>query len=108
MCQIKVARYKDDKHEFKNGFSSCPVLTGAYSQASFARCRLQPGCEVEPKRYPLEEHNQIFVFFGGKGFITTPREAWNITEVSVFVPEFDKEPFVIRTSADYSDRKSVV
>lgn len=100
VCQIKVARYKDDKHAFENGFSSCPVLTGAYSQASFARCRLQPGCEVEPKRYPLEEHNQIFVFFGGKGFITTPREAWNITEVSVFVPEFDKEPFVIRTSAD--------
>jgi hypothetical protein len=100
MSGIKIARYKDDVHEFRCGFSRCPALEGAYGQASFARCKLLPGSEIKPERHALEEHNQLFLFFGGRGYITTPRKAWNIVEPSVFVPEFDREEFAFRSSAD--------
>jgi hypothetical protein len=100
MSKIKIARYSDDVHEFKDGFSSCPVLVGEYDQASFSRNKLSPGNSVKPERYALDEHNQLFFFFGGRGFVTTPRRAWNITEPSVFVPEFDKEEFIIHASCD--------
>lgn len=100
MSKIRVARYEDDRHDFKDGFSSCPILVGEYDQASFSRCKLLPGSSVTPKRYALEEHNQLFVFFGGKGFVTTPRNAWNVTEASVFVPQFDREEFTIHAAAD--------
>jgi hypothetical protein len=100
MSGIRIARYKDDKHEFKDGFSSCPILIDEYGQAAFARSRLLPGNRLTPELYAMEERCQIFIFFGGRGFVTTPRNAWNITEVSVFVPHFDREEFVIHSSKD--------
>ena len=53
-----------------------------------------------PDVYSVTEHNQLFFFTKGKGYITTPRQAWNINEPGVFVPEFDTERFTITCSAD--------
>ena len=53
-------------------------------------------CVHEEDVYKLEEHNQVFLFMSGTGYVKTPRMVYNITEVAVFVPEFDKEKFVIR------------
>lgn len=100
MNLIKVARHKDVKYEYVNGFSKFPVLAGEYDQASFEMCSLKPGCKIVPDLYSVTEHNQLFIFTKGKGFITTPRTAFNITEVSVFVPEFNKETFEIHASID--------
>lgn len=100
MSLVKIARHADVKHEFINGFSCQPVLAGAYDQARFAKCALAPGHSIAPETFSITQNNQLFIFTRGKGFITTPRKAWNITEVGVFVPEFDREVFEIHASAD--------
>ena len=76
------------------------VLENAFDQACFAHCALQPGHSITPDVYSVTEHNQLFFFTKGKGYITTPRQAWNINEPGVFVPEFDTERFTITCSAD--------
>jgi hypothetical protein len=100
MATIKVSKRKDIVHSFENGLSKQKILVGEYSQAAFETCAMQPGAQWTPHRYKVEEKNQIFLFTSGKGYITTPRKAFNITEVSVFVPEFDTEVFEIHASAD--------
>ena len=88
MSLIQVARYSDVKYDFKDGFARVPVLENAFDQACFAHCALQPGHSITPDVYSVTEHNQLFFFTKGKGYITTPRQAWNINEPGVFVPEF--------------------
>ena len=100
MSQIKVARYSGVKYEFVDGYARVPVLEGEFDQAHFAHCALQPGCSITPEVYSVTEHNQLFIFTKGKGYVTTPRQAWNIREHGVFVPEFDAERFTITCSAD--------
>ena len=100
MSQIKVARYSGVKYEFVDGYARVPVLEGEFDQAHFAHCALQPGCSITPEVYSVTEHNQLFIFTKGKGYVTTPRQAWNINEPGVFVPEFDSERFTITCSAD--------
>ena len=100
MSLIQVARYSDVKYDFKDGFARVPVLENAFDQASFAHCALQPGHSVSPAVFSVTEHNQIFFFTKGKGYVTTPRQAWNINEPGVFVPEFDSERFTITCSAE--------
>ena len=100
MSQIKVARYSGVKYEFVDGYARVPVLEGEFDQAHFAHCALQPGCSITPEVYSVTEHNQLFIFTKGKGYVTTPRQAWNIREPGVFVPEFDAERFTITCSAD--------
>ena len=100
MSLIQVARYSDVKYDFKDGYACVPVLEEAFDQARFAHCALQPGHSLTPDVYSVTEHNQLFIFTKGKGYVTTPREAWNVTEPGVFVPEFDTERFTITCSAD--------
>ena len=100
MSLIQVARYSDVKYDFKDGYACVPVLEGAFDQARFAHCALQSGHSITPDVYSVTEHNQHFIFTKGKGYVTTPRQAWNVTEPGVFVPEFDSERFTITCSAD--------
>lgn len=100
MSKVKIARHADVKHTFENGFSSQAVLEGAYDQARFAKCALIPGHSITPRTFSITQNNQLFIFTRGKGIITTPRKAWNITETGVFVPEFDREIFEIHASTD--------
>ena len=95
-----MARYSGVKYEFVDGYARVPVLEGEFDQAHFAHCALQPGCSITPEVYSVTEHNQLFIFTKGKGYVTTPRQAWNIREPGVFVPEFDAERFTITCSAD--------
>ncbi len=97
---ITVAKHKDVKYEYKDGYARQEILEGVYDQARFFKCALLPGSSIKPKTFSITEHNQLFIFTRGKGFITTPRRAWNITEVGVFIPEFDKEEFTINASSD--------
>lgn len=100
MSLIQVARYSDVKYDFKDGYARVPVLEGAFDQAHFAHCALQSGHSITPDVYSVTEHNQLFIFTKGKGYVTTPRQAWNVTEPGVFVPKFDSERFTITCSAD--------
>ena len=44
----------------------------------------------------------------GKGYIVTPRRVFNITEVSVFVPDFDKESVTFHCAADAKETMEIV
>lgn len=100
MSTVKIAHYADVSFNYQNGYAECPVLVDVFDQASFAHCSLKPGHSISPEIYSATEHNQIFLFYQGKGHITTPREAFNIRETTVFVPDFDKESFTITCAAD--------
>ena len=71
MSQIKVARYSGVKYEFVDGYARVPVLEGEFDQAHFAHCALQPGCSITPEVYSVTEHNQLFIFTKGKGYVTS-------------------------------------
>ena len=77
MSLIQVARYSDVKYDFKDGFARVPVLENAFDQDCFAHCALQPGHSITPDVYSVTEHNQLFFFTKGKGYITTPRQAYS-------------------------------
>ncbi len=100
MSLIKISKGSEINHSYENGMSIVPVLEGECGDASFARVSLLPGAEWRPQIYKLTEHNQVFLFTSGRGYIQTPRQIFNIKEVSVFVPEFDVEEFVIKNVAD--------
>lgn len=100
MSQIKIAHTGEFQHEYKDGYSAVPFLEGAYDQARLEKCSLLPGHSVTPEVYGIKQNNQIFLFLQGKGYVATPREAFNIREVAVFVPEFDRERFTITASKD--------
>lgn len=100
MALIKVAREADLRRHFVDGLSRQAVLVGEYAAASFEKCALKAGAVWAPPLYAMEERQQLFLFSKGAGYITTPRRAFNITEVSVFVPEFDSESFEIHAASD--------
>lgn len=108
MSLIQVARYSDVKYDFKDGYACVPVLEGAFDQARFAHCALQSGHSITPDVYSVTEHNQLFIFTKGKGYIVTPRRVFNITEVCVFVPDFDKESFTFHCAADAKETMEIV
>ena len=103
MSVIKVARETDIRHQFTNGLSRQPVLVGEYTAAAFEKCSLKPGGRWAPKLYGATEKHQLFLFSRGAGYITTPRRAFSVVEICVFVPEFDHEPFEIHAASDSTD-----
>lgn len=99
MGLVKVSREKDVIYDFdKNGVAIVPILVGECRDCKLERVAIEQGCNWTPKKYKLEEHNQIFLIMDGEGYIKTPRRVFNIDEQAVFVPEFDKEPFTIHCS----------
>ena len=59
-----------------------PILEGECKDCALERVSIQPGCEWSPDVYKLEEHNQVFLFMSGTGYVKTPRMVYNITAVS--------------------------
>jgi len=108
MGLIKIAKGSDAKHVYKDGISKLPMLVGEYKDAAFERVSLKAGAKWTPEIYKLTEHNQVFLFTGGKGYIRTPRQVFNIKEVSVFVPEFDVEEFTIICPADAKETLELI
>ena len=109
MSFVKVSRNADIVYNYdENGIAHVPILEGECKDCALERVSIQPGCEWSPDVYKLEEHNQVFLFMSGTGYVKTPRMVYNITEVAVFVPEFDKEKFVIRCAADSKEPLNIL
>ena len=108
MALVKISKGADIRLEYTDGVSRVPVLEGAYKDAAVERISLQPGAELSPALYSKTEHNQVFLITAGKGYIATPRRVFNITEVSVFVPDFDKEQFTFHCAADAKECMEIV
>jgi len=101
MSLVKISRYADATPNFDNScVSRIPVLVGTYSQTTFTRTAIKQNGSFEPELYEFGDKVQIFLFFSGRGYITTPRDAFNIDETCVFVPDFDKEKIIIHAAKD--------
>ena len=108
MALVKISRGTDIQHKYTDGVSRVSVLEGAYKDATVERVSLQPGADFTPETYTREQHNQVFLVTAGKGYIVTPRRVFNIKEVSVFVPDFDKETFTFHCAADAKETMEIV
>ena len=108
MALVKISRGADIQHNYVNGVSRVSILEGAYKDATVERISLQPGADFSAELYTREQHNQVFLITAGKGYIVTPRRVFNITEVSVFVPDFDKESVTFHCAADAKETMEIV
>lgn len=97
MSAIKFHKASEYKKVFsENGLARQSVLTGEYKDVAIYKCTLAAGAKWEPELYPQQEKVQILLFTEGTGYVATPHKAFQIEEVSVFVPRFDQESFFIQ------------
>lgn len=74
---------------------SIPILDGACDRVRVSRCTVRAGADWTPELYPRPGVTQMLLFLNAGGYVTTPTQAFSITEPALFVPEFDKEPFTV-------------
>lgn len=103
MSAIKFHKASEYKKVFnENGLARQSVLTGEYKDVAIYKCTLAAGAKWEPELYPQQEKVQILLFTEGTGYVATPHKAFQIEEVSVFVPRFDQERFFIQADSELS------
>lgn len=85
-----------------NGLARQSVLTDEYKDVAIYKCTLAAGAKWEPELYPEHEKVQMLLFTQGTGYVATPHKAFQIEEVSVFVPWFDQERFFIQADQELS------
>ena len=78
---------------------SVPILNGACGRVRISRCTVRAGADWTPELYPRPGVTQMLLFLNAGGYVTTPAQAFPITEHSLFVPEFDKEAFTVHAGA---------
>ncbi|MFA7204804.1 MAG: hypothetical protein WC102_00575 [Saccharofermentanales bacterium] len=103
---IPVARKEDGPKTFKNGYGEVEWLKGTHKLVHCFKCELKAGSTVLPGLY--KDKNTMFCFVKGTGYITTKEEAFNIKELSFFVPDFDNDKFSIHAVTDLEIMKFVV
>jgi hypothetical protein len=84
MSFVKVSRAADIVYNYdENGVARVPILEGECKDCALERVAIQPGCSWTPDVYKLEEHNQVFLFMDGEGYVRTPRKVFNIVRINV-------------------------
>jgi len=87
------------KNYDSNGFAMNELLPGTYKGGiKNYKCFLKAGSEVSPKL--CHDKTVLIIFAKGKGYITTQKELYNITEVAFFAPDFDRVPYTIYAIED--------
>lgn len=101
MSVIKFHKAEEYRKEFNaEGLARQSVLAGEYKDVELYKCTLAAGAKWEPALYPEKEKVQIILFTEGTGYVATPREAFTINEVAVFIPFFDRERFFIQADKE--------
>lgn len=95
---IDIARMKDLQMEFKDGYAQTEVLEGVYPLVRCYQCVLKAGHTVKPETFG--DKIQVFSFVQGSGYICGEKEAYNLKELSFYIPNFDKETFTIYAAED--------
>ncbi|NCB62982.1 MAG: hypothetical protein EOM52_05110 [Clostridia bacterium] len=108
MALVKISKGAEIRHSYQDGVSRVPILTGEYKDAALERVSLLPGADFTPELYSKTEHNQVFLFTSGKGYIATPRRVFQIEEAAVFVPDFDRESVTIHCAADAKESLELI
>lgn len=108
MSGYYIVRNSDIAVEYdENGFFQTEVLAGSYDGGiRNYKCFLKAGCEVSPALY--KDETVVYMFGKGCGYVTDTKEAHNITELSFYLPNFDKDPFTIHAVEDMEFIMSVV
>ncbi|RHP30033.1 hypothetical protein [Lachnotalea sp. AF33-28] len=78
---------------FVDGYAQLEVLPGVYPMVKAYKCELKAGCSVSPKLYA--DKIQVFSFVAGKGFLYDSKRAYNVDEMSFYIPDFDKQSLTI-------------
>lgn len=100
MSKLKFQKGADVELKFKDGFARTTMLPDACEEVDVNKCVLRAGHTWEAELYNFEDKVQIFYFVDGKGYITLPDQAFNITEQAVFVPYFDKDKIAIKAATN--------
>ncbi len=95
---IDFAGVKENEMEFVNGYAQVEVLQGVYPLVRSYQCILKAGCTVEPEVFA--DKIQVFSVGEGTGYICGEKEAYNIKEMSFYIPNFDQEAFTIHAAED--------
>ena len=105
MSNVKYVKNDDIVLNFENGFAQTEILAGVYPGVRHYRCVLKAGSKVTPKTYG--KSHQVLCLTSGEGYITTPKNAFSINELSFFVAKLDEE-FTIVAATDLTFTKFVV
>lgn len=96
-----------DIHYDEQGYFQTEVLAGSYDGGiRNYKCFLKAGSDVKPVLY--HDKTVVYMFGKGRGYVTDTVEAHNITELSFYLPDFDKSPFEIHAIDDMEFIMSVV
>jgi quercetin dioxygenase-like cupin family protein len=98
MSVISVAKTKNLPMEYVNGYARTDITLPTHPDVTTFKCVLQAGSKFEPQLY--SDKSQLFIFSKGVGYIGTPTQAFNITEVAVFVPFFNNEKIFFQAATD--------
>lgn len=90
-----------------SGFAMSELLAGTYEGGiRNYKCFLKAGCEVSPN---LCKEDTVLLMFGkGTGYIYSKNDMHNISELSFYAPDFDKEPYTIHAIQDMEFILSIV
>ena len=103
---IAIARREEGPKEFRNGYGEADWLPGVYPLIHTYKCVLKAGCSISPELYA--DKTQLFCFTEGTGYITNSKRAYNIDELSFFIPDFEADQFTIYAATDLEYMKLVV
>lgn len=108
MKQYYLARDKDiDVKYDQDGYYITELLPGSFNGGvRNYKCYLKAGALIKPTLYRKE--TVVYMFGKGCGYITDEVEAHNITELSFYLPDFDRNPFTIHAVTDVEYVMSVV
>ncbi|MEG0834666.1 MAG: cupin domain-containing protein [Oscillospiraceae bacterium] len=95
---IKIVTKEEMVPLYHNGFAQIELLPKSFSGVSNYKCYLKKGQTVTPQKYP--DKSVVYCFTSGTGYVTTDNWARNITELSFFVPNFDKGNFSVYAATD--------
>lgn len=104
---IQIDRRNLDIQYNAGGFAISELLPGTYKGGirNF-RCSLKAGKKYRPQLYG---DKIVILFFGmGRGYVTDDKDAYNINELSFYVPDFDRGDYTVHAIRDMEFVLSVV
>ncbi len=106
LMSVPIARKGDRPKTFINGYGEVEWIPGSHPLVHSFKCELKAGHTVKPERF--EDKTVVYCFVKGTGYITTSEKAYNIQEISFFVPDFNHDTYAIYASTDLEIMKFVI
>ena len=117
MSRIEINRIGNIPEAGAAPVSEKEILENSCDRLKITRCILKAGTSWNPEKYAYGKGIQIFVMLNATGYIYTDTQTFNVTEPSIFVPNFDRENFcicaggkdqeIIRIAGNFSERDSI-